>query len=266
MQDEVFLIREIFKLQWEKTMNFVGRIALVTGSSKGIGKATAVALARLGATVVVTGRNVEAIEETYKEIRGLGGKCLRIVVDVAKEKEIEEMAREVFEKYGKIDVLVNNVGGSSPSVPLEELGNELWEQQLKSNLTSVFQTTRAVVKSMKERKYGRVVNVASVAGRSYSHLGGVPYASAKHGVIGFTRQLAKELAPYSITVNAVAPGLIATERVLKKLEARGGEERNEILSKILLRRPGRPEEVAGAIVFLSSDRIPRRITPSLPLK
>lgn len=234
-------------------MNLEGKIALVTGSSQGIGKAVAVTLAKLGAIPVVTGRRAEAVEQTVGEIRDCGGECFGIAVDATDKVQLGELIRKILARYGSIDILVNNVGGSAPPVPLDELADELWETQMTSNLNSVFYCTRLVIKGMKERNSGRIVNIASVAGRSYSHLGGVPYATSKHGVVGFTRQLARELAPCCITVNCVAPGLIGTERVLKKFHTRSSAEQKDILKMIALGRPGRPEEVAGAVAFLVSD-------------
>jgi 3-oxoacyl-[acyl-carrier protein] reductase len=195
----------------------------------------------------------KALDHLEDAIGHAGGRCFKILADATSEREVKSMAEKVEEKFGKVDILVNNIGGSFPPVALENMTTEVWEAQLKINLTSVFNVTRSVVGIMKRNKYGRIVNIASVAGRSYSNLGGVHYASAKHGVVGFTRQLARELAPHFIGVNAVAPGLVATERVLKKLNAKEQAERDEILDRILLRRPAQPEEIANAVIFLSSD-------------
>jgi len=234
-------------------MNLEGKVALVTGSSKGIGKAVASSLSHYGALTVITGRNKEALDEAAGGIKKAGGRCDVLAADVTDKPQLEDLVREVIAKYQRIDILVNNVGGSAPAVSLSEFTDDLWESQLKSNLTSVFYCTRLVVEDMKKRRWGRIVNIASVAGRSYSQLGGVAYTAAKHGVVGFTRQLARELAPFSITVNCVAPGLIATERIEKRFYARSEKQQQEILEKIPLGRPGRPEEVAWAVAFLTFD-------------
>ena len=230
-----------------------GKVALITGSSRGIGKATAVRLAKLGAVCVVTGRKQDAVKKVGNEIRSLGGKCFEQQVDFNDKTQIEALIERLLYRYEGIDILVNNVGGSSPPLSLDELSEEIWHSQIRINLTSVFLCTKGIIKRMKERQWGRIINIASVAGRSYSQLGGVPYAVAKHGVVGFTRQLAKEVASYSITVNCVAPGLVGTERILSKWESLSREDQDNIHEKILVGRLGEPREVACVVSFLASE-------------
>ncbi len=233
-------------------MNLEGKIAIVTGSGMGIGRATAIALSNYGAIPVVADINFDAAHETAEHIRRQGHECFEIEVDITDDKQTQKMADSVVERYEKIDILVNNVGASAPPVPINELSNEIWDTQFKVSVKSVFFCTRAIVGIMKKRKQGRIINIASIAGRSFSLFAGVPYAAAKHAVVGFTRQLARELAPYFILVNCVAPGVIETERVRKRMELQT-KAREQLIAMTALSRPGRPEEIAGAVVFLASD-------------
>jgi 3-oxoacyl-[acyl-carrier protein] reductase len=163
------------------------------------------------------------------------------------------MVAQLISEFGAIDILVNNAGGGTMARWLDDVDEAAWTKSLGANLTSAFLVTKAVVPHLRARRRGRIVMVASVAGRNMSRLAGPEYSAAKGGLLAFMRHLAVELAPYNITVNAVAPGPTMVERVAKKWELRGAEEREKILRNIPLGRPAQPEEIAGPILFLASD-------------
>ena len=229
------------------------RIVLVTGASRGIGAATAEVLARRGARVAVSARTLPDLENLAARIKEKGGQSLVIPCDVMDAVQIERMIGRVIEEWGRLDILVNNAGLGTSVMPVEKIPPQDWDQTLALNLKSVFLCVRAAVPIMKQQGYGRIVNVSSFAGRSYSLASGPHYSSAKAGLLGFTRHMAFELGPYGICVNAVAPSIVLTARVRAKWEARPEEERKSILSGIPLRRLAQPEEVATVIAFLSSD-------------
>lgn len=234
-------------------MRLQGKIAVVTGASKGAGRATAITFAREGATVVITARGVEALREVEKQIAALGAPVLAQQADVTNWDDVKRMIDTVVAKFSRIDILVNNAGGSVPRVPVDEMSEGTWNAQILSNLTSVFYCSKAAVGHMKREKCGSIVNVASIAGRSVSEAGGTCYAAAKAGVLGFTRQCAKELAPFGIRVNAIAPGWIVTERMEARFARMDPREVQAIVSRIPLARGAAPEEIAKPILFLASD-------------
>jgi NAD(P)-dependent dehydrogenase (short-subunit alcohol dehydrogenase family) len=210
-----------------------GKTALVTGSSRGIGRTIALAMAREGAKVVVNGRKEDA-RIVAEMIETSGGKALAVIADVTAEEDVHRMVEETLQAFGSVDILVNNAGGGGPTIPIEEIDPAAWEGEMRVNLTGAF--------------------LCSQAGRSGSELAGIVYASAKAGLLGFTRQLARQVAPYGILVNAVAPGVILSgERIEKKWLQRGDGERQEMLKAIPLGRLGRPEEVTPAVIFLASE-------------
>ena len=234
-------------------MRLQGKTAIVTGSSRGIGRTIAMRMAREGAQVTVNSRNqdVETVAET---IRAAGGRVLPVLGDVTEERAVQRLVEETLRAFGSIDILVNTAGGGGPPTPLERIEPQDWEKEIRVNLTGAFLCSRAVIGKMKEQRYGRIINISSQAGRSGSELAGITYASAKAGLLGFTRQLARQVGPYGILVNAVAPGVILSgERIEKKWRERSEEERQEMLQAIPLGRLGGPEEVAAVVVFLASD-------------
>jgi NAD(P)-dependent dehydrogenase (short-subunit alcohol dehydrogenase family) len=231
-------------------MRLDGKVAIVTGAAKGIGAAIVEACVREGARVAaldLDGAGVEALAEAQRE-RGADVQALR--ADVTRSADIGRALDAVIARWGRLDILVNNAGGFAVIRATEDIAEEEWQSILASNLTSVFLCSKAVLPIMKRQRYGRIVNLASVVGRAGAVRVTSHYAAAKAGVIGFTRHLALEVGADGITVNAVAPGTTATERVLK---ARTPEETKRVAEAIPVRRLGEPGEIAEAVVFLASD-------------
>ena len=228
------------------------RVAIITGASRGIGRATALALAAEGANVVVNyASSSTAAEEVVKTISDAGGNAIALQADVSKLDQVDTLINKTLEKFGRVDVLVNNAGITRDTLLLR-MKPEDWQAVIDLNLTGVFLCTRAVSKVMLKQKSGRIINITSVAGQM-GNPGQANYSAAKAGVIGFTKAVAKELASRSITVNAVAPGFIATD-MTSDLKS------DEILKYIPLARYGEPEEVAGMIRFLAADPAAAYIT------
>lgn len=238
-------------------MRLKNRVAIVTGSGRGLGKAMAIALSREGAKVVVSDIEGQYVEEVLTQVGNNGGIALGISCDVSKPAEVKEMVLTSLNEFKQIDILVNNAGGSggdTGNIFLEGLPQEVWERMLDVNLKGTIHCSMAVIPHMIEKKYGKIINISSQAGRYASELAGPYYAAAKAGQLGFTRQLALKLGPYGICANAITPGVIISgPRVEKMWLARTEEERNEMLSKIPLRRLGTAEEIADVVVFLASD-------------
>ena len=225
------------------------KVALVTGASRGIGKATALTLAEYGADVVVNYmQSAERAEEVVSQIRNLGRKSIAVQGDVSKESEVSSFVKKAVDAVGPIDILVNNAGIAS-SCWLHEMSLEEWQRTIDTDLTSVFLVTRQILPSMIERRRGCIINISSVAAQDFRmKMGLVHYAAAKGGVISFTRALAHETAGYGITVNSIAPGTVATEIAAY----RGEEWRRRRTAEVPLGRAGTPEEIAMTVVFLAS--------------
>lgn len=232
-------------------MELDGKVVIVTGAARGIGAAIALASAREGARVAALDVDEGALGEVARSIESRGGQALALRADVTRSADIARALEAVLARWGRVDVLVNNAGGFAVIRATEDIPDEEWDAILASNLTSVFLCSRAVLPIMRRQRYGRIVNLASVVGRGGAVRVTSHYAAAKGGVIAFTRHLALEVAPEGITVNAVAPGTTATERVLR---ARTPEESRRVAETIPLRRFGEPGEIAEAVVFLASDR------------
>ena len=229
------------------------RVAVITGASRGIGRATALALAAEGAAVVVNyAASSAAAEALVTEIEGNGGKAIAVKADVSKAEEVDALVKATQEAFGgRIDVWVNNAGITRDTLLLR-MKQDDWQAVLDLNLTGVFLCTKAVSKLMIKQRSGRIINIASVSGQM-GNPGQANYSAAKAGVIGFTKTIAKELANRGITVNAVAPGFIATDMT-------DGLDADGILQFIPLKRYGQPDEVAGAIRFLAADPAAAYIT------
>jgi len=224
-----------------------GRVALVTGASQGIGRATAVELAARGATVALTARSKDKLAAVAEEIRAAGGTAEVFELDVAAEDSIKQAAREVLLKLHKIDILVNNAGITKDGLMLRMKRFD-WDSVLATNLTGTFLLTQLVAAAMLRARYGRIINITSVVGQT-GQAGQVNYAASKAGLIGLTKSLARELASRSITVNAVAPGYIETPMT----DVLNEEQRHAMAANIPLGRVGSPVEIAHAVAFLASD-------------
>jgi 3-oxoacyl-[acyl-carrier protein] reductase len=226
-------------------MSSVQKTALVTGAARGIGLAIASRLAAGGARVALLDLDLPAAEAAARKV---GGETLAIAADVTRTADVDGAVRRVVERWGRLDVLVNNAGITGRSFPIWELTDEDWRRVIDVDLTSVFLCCRAAVKVMLEQGSGRIVNIASIAGKEGNPTL-VPYSAAKAGVIGLTKALAKEVATRGIQVNAVAPAVIGTE-LLKQMEK---STVDLLVSKIPMGRVGTPEEVAALVAWLASD-------------
>ena len=229
-------------------MNLTGKVALVTGASRGIGQATAIDLAKAGADIVVNFIGKEAVaQETVEAIEALGRKAIKIKADVGNADDVQAMVDEAIAAFGHIDILVNNAGITRDGL-LIRMKDSDWDDVLNINLKGVYLVTKAVAKLMVKQRAGRIINMTSVSGVT-GNVGQANYAAAKAGVIGFTKTCAKELAARGITVNAVAPGFIETAMtdVLPEKIKEG------IAATVPFGRMGQPEEIASVVTFLASD-------------
>ena len=230
-------------------MNLNDRVAVVTGSAQGIGREIVLKLAEVGADVVVN--DIEAATEplanVVQEIEALGRKSLAVTADVTSATDVNRLMETAVNEFGKIDILVNNAGVTRDNL-LMKMTDEEWDTVLNIDLKSAFLCTRAVIRYMLRQRSGRIISIASVVGM-IGNAGQANYASAKAGIIGFTKSIAKEVGSRSITVNAIAPGYIQT----KMTEQLSDEQRQEMLKHIPLASLGTPQDVAEAVAFLASD-------------
>lgn len=224
-----------------------GKIALVTGASRGIGRVTALTLAAHGADLVVCARSAELLGEVVAQIEAMGRRALAVTADVAKAADIENLVQQALATFGRVDILVNNAGITRDGL-LMRMKDEDWDSVLDTNLKSAFLLSRALAKVMSKQRYGRMINISSVVGE-IGNPGQVNYAASKAGLLGLTKSVARELARRNVTVNAVTPGFIETEMT----EALSENARHELLSKIPLARLGQAEDVAHAVLYLASD-------------
>jgi 3-oxoacyl-[acyl-carrier protein] reductase len=224
-----------------------GRVALVTGASQGIGRACALELARAGATVVLAARNEMKLAEVVAEIEATGGQASAIPLDVASEDSIKAGAKAVLERYGKVEILVNNAGITRDGLAMA-MKRADWDDVLGTNLTGAFLLTQALLRPMLKNRWGRIINISSVVGRT-GQAGQANYAASKAGLIGLTRALAREVGSRGITVNAIAPGYIETAMTAVLDE----KVRAAMLAEIPLGRAGTDAEIAHSVGFLASD-------------
>ena len=224
-----------------------GKVALVTGGTRGIGLAVARSLADDGASVVVSGRDPGRLEVAAKELEGLGASALAVAADAAKREDADRLVDAAKERFGRIDVLVNNAGITRDQL-LVRMKDDDWDQVLDTNLRGVFLLTRAAGKVMMRQKGGRIINVSSTAG-AMGNPGQVNYSAAKAGVIGLTKAAARELAHWNILVNAVAPGLIETDMTA----AIPAEAREALMQQVPLKRIGTAKDVAEVVRFLAGE-------------
>jgi len=232
-------------------MKFQNQTAIVTGSTKGIGKATAQLLASEGARVVIVGTTEEAGAAVVEEIRSAGGEAFFQKTDVTSGAELDALVKATLDRWGKIDILVNNAGVGGSLANMDQITDEEWNKVLATNLTAPFQMMKRVIPVMEQAGGGRIVNVASMASTGAGR-GGLAYTSAKHGLLGLTRQAALDHGHTGIRINAVLPGPIDTQMIARVLAI----PQHPVNMKIKMSpagRPGQPEEVAQAIAFLASD-------------
>ena len=230
-------------------MDLSNKVALVTGSSRGIGRAIALKLAEAGANVAVNdiASAAEALEGVVKEIESLGRQSIAVTADVSSSEDVNRMVESAVSKFGRIDILVNNAGVTRDGLVMR-MSDEDWNTVLNVDLKSAFLCTRAVLRNMLRQRWGRIVNIASIVG-IHGNAGQANYAAAKAGVIAFTRSVAKEVASRGITVNAVAPGYIDT-KMTQRLDEKQSQE---LLKRVPIGYAGTPRDVAEAVAFLASE-------------
>jgi 3-oxoacyl-[acyl-carrier protein] reductase len=223
------------------------RIAFVTGASRGIGRACALALANAGAKVVVAARQIDRLEELAAEIRATGGDVFVVSLDLSSQESIKEGFTKAAKEFGRVDILINNGGIARDGLAMR-MKRDDWDAVLQTNLSGAFFCIQQVMPGMVRERWGRIVNISSVVGES-GNAGQANYAASKAGLIGLTKSLAQELASRNVTVNAVAPGFIETDMTGKL----GDEVKSKILAGIPLQRMGRAEDIAAAVRFLCGD-------------
>lgn len=228
------------------SFSLADKVAIVTGAGRGIGKAIALGLADVGASVIVAARTASDIENTAAEIEKKGRKALAIPTDVRLSDQVNNLINSTIKEFGKVDILVNNAGGSF-NVPIMNMSEGGWDAIVRENLKSVFLCSQTTAKVMIDQKSGTIINIASIAGLE-AYIFNASYGAAKAGVISLTKTMAVELAKYNIRVNAIAPGFIATEGVLQLIG-----HYPEVSKQIPLARLGNPEDIVGGVIYLASD-------------
>ncbi len=226
-----------------------GRVALVTGGSKGLGKAMAHGFARAGADIAISSRSEAQLDQTLDEIGAdTGGRRMRVVADMTKREDVRRLSDSVLKEMGRVDILVNNAGGNTPQA-IDAIKDEDWDRILELNLTSIMALTRALVPQMKERSWGRIIHISSVLGLG-SKEGRNSYSATKRAVIGLAQASSLDLGPHGITVNCIAPGPIRTDLPMSLLSE---EEKEVFAERTALKRWGQPSELAGPALLLASE-------------
>jgi len=228
-------------------MQLKDKVALITGSAQGIGKAIAAAMAREGANIIISDVNLELSQQTASEIQALGVKAIALKLNVTDPADIEASVKQAIEQLGKIDILVNNAGITKDGLFIR-MKKEDWDAVIGINLTGVFNVTKVIAPLLMKQRWGRIINIASIVGQM-GNFGQANYSASKAGLIGFTKTLARELASRGVTVNAIAPGFIKTAMTDKIPE----EAKQKMLESIPMGKLGLPEDIASAAVFLASN-------------
>ena len=234
-------------------MKLQGKVALITGSGQGIGKATALALAGEGAAIVVNDIVPERLQQASADLKAAGARVFAVGSDVTRHEQVSEMVTQAVETFGRIDILVNNVGAGRTTGDGVEIPAPEFKRLIDLNLKSQYLCCHAVVPHMQKQRQGKIVNLSSVAGKYRAGMADLAYTTAKAGVLGFTRFLACELGPYGIHVNCIVPGNVLTEAGEQKWKAWPERKREKRLQETPLRRQARPEDVAKAVLFLVSE-------------
>ncbi len=225
------------------------KVAVVTGAARGLGRSDALVLAKEGADIVLVDLDGKGAQATAREVEKLGRRATSFAVDITEFKAVEEMGNWVKDQLGGADILVNNAATLDNLSPIENMDDKLWDRDLNVNLTGSYYCTKIFYPQMKEKRWGRIINMASVAG-TLGGFGQASYSTTKAGIIGFTKSIALEGARYGITCNAIVGGLLATD-ISKSMP---DKMRDRLLKRVPMRRMGDPEDVANAIAFLASDR------------
>jgi len=229
------------------------RVAIVTGGASGIGRATSLILARQGADVAVVDINMDGATEVAEEIKAIGVKSLAIKTDVSDFKQVKMMAKDVQDKLGRVDILVNNAAGrakATPRGPFKDLPEEGWHAAIALNLDSVYYCSQAVIEGMMERRYGKIVNISSIDA-VIGAIGTIDYVTIKSGILGFTKSLAKEMAAYGVNVNSIMPGPIETPAYASSASGKPGAV--DMVEWTGVGRLGKPEDIGYTVAFLVSD-------------
>ena len=237
-------------------MKLSGKVAIVTGGGTGIGRGIALKFAQAGADVVVASRRLPVIEKAAEEVRALGRRSLAVQTDVSKKTDVDNLIQKAMDEFGVIDIFVNNAAGGGPGhrAPIVEMTEEFWDIGIDITLKGVFSCTQAVLPHMMKRRYGKIINIASLSGRGRTHVGDGYYGPAKAGVIQLTKVAAMEAGPYGINVNCIAPGYIVTEKTFTPERRKAAEKYDrDVKKQTVLGRAGKPEDIANLALFLASD-------------